>query len=220
MTVIEGSRLGGTASKKATTWIGAVYGAAMCIATISCSGDRATAPHPSPPYEGPIQLASLDTYDGSGQAVHPDAVVTPAGWGGWRSHLVVTPYPGGDAAFENPSIYVDIGESAPDWRVPIGVSNPLVHPDVSAYLSDPDQLYDPATNEIWLYYRQVTSVNQILLIRSTDGVQWSTPVVVVTVPNHFAISPTVVRRGAGDWLMWTVNGGIRLFRSVHYRGAT
>lgn len=152
---------------------------------------------------------ALATYDGSGEAVHPDVVTTPGTWGENSLHLVVTPYPGGNPTFENPSIYVGhyVGASLSAWSVPSGVQNPLVRPAASGYLSDPDELYDPATNQLWLYYRQVTTVNQILLIRSSDGVTWSAPVPVVTVSNHLAISPAVVRRGANDWWMWTINGG-------------
>ena len=37
--------------------------------------------------------------------------------------------------------------------------------------------------------------------------EWGAPRVVVRAPNHQAVSPTVVRRSATDWLMWTVNSG-------------
>ncbi len=50
-------------------------------------------------------LNPFSTYDGSGQVVHPDFVTTPAGALGLPLHLVITPYPFGDAAFENPSFF-------------------------------------------------------------------------------------------------------------------
>jgi hypothetical protein len=86
--------------------------------------------------------------------------------------------------------------------------NPVATPGAGAYLSDPDQVYDPETNQVWLYYRRVTSDNEIWLIRSGDGVHWDAPVKVLSVPNHMAVSPTVVRRASGDWMMWTVNSGV------------
>jgi len=149
----------------------------------------------------------LETFDGSGQAVHPDFATVPSGWGAAPEarYLVATPYPGGNATYENPSYYV--GDSETDWHPPTGGINPIVRPVSGGYLSDPVQLYDPATNELWLYYRQVTSSNEIYLVRSHDGVTWDTPVLLFRVANHLAISPTVVRRSATDWLMWTVNGG-------------
>jgi hypothetical protein len=80
---------------KRAALIGAIYGGMLCIAMTGCSGDRATAPYRPPPAERVIRLVSLQTYDGSGEAVHPDAVTTPVGWGDGQAHLVVTPYPGG-----------------------------------------------------------------------------------------------------------------------------
>jgi hypothetical protein len=160
------------------------------------------------PPPGVVSPLVLETFDGSGEAVHPDFAIVPVGWGSsspWQRYLVATPYPGGNAKYENPSYYV--GASAAELQPPVGGTNPIVHPVTGGYLSDPDQVYDPVTNEIWLYYRQVTNENQILLVRSSDGVTWDTPRVLFSVPNHLAISPTVVRRAANDWLMWTVNGG-------------
>lgn len=150
-------------------------------------------------------VVSLLTYDGSGQAVHPDIVSTPIGWSYATTHVVATPYPGGQTRFENPSYYDVLSASA--WVAPRSDINPVVMPDSGAYLSDPDVVYDPDARTVSMYYREVTDSNLIKLTRSRDGVRWDAPLTVVAVPRHFAISPTVVRRGAGDWLMWTVNGG-------------
>jgi hypothetical protein len=147
----------------------------------------------------------LKTYDGSGQTVHPDFVATGAAWPGSNQYLFITPYPNGNANIENPSIF----ESAQptQWTVPAGVSNPLFRP-TEGYFSDPDAVYVAERNEIWLYFRQVTSENIIRLTTSGDGVHWSTPVTVTHAPNHQVISPTVVRRASNDWLMWAVNGNV------------
>jgi hypothetical protein len=151
-----------------------------------------------------IQPLGLATYDGSGQTVHPDYVATGAEWAGSADqYLLITPYPNGNANFENPSILERVRSL--DWAVPAGVVNPIAAPG-DGYLSDPDALYVPDHNEIWLYFRQVTSENVIRLTTSRDGVRWSAPVVVARAPNHQIISPTVVRRSAADWLMWSVNG--------------
>ncbi len=74
-------------------------------------------------------------------------------------------------------------------------------------LSDPDQVFNPETNELWLYYRAVTTENEIFLIRGSGPSTWSTPTLVAHAANHSIVSPTVVRRGPGDWLMWAVNSG-------------
>ncbi len=146
----------------------------------------------------------LVTYDGSGQAVHPDFVRLPASWGGDPFRLVATPYPGGDQTYENPSLFT--GSTGTSWVVPDGIQNPLERP-LSGYYSDPDVMYDPDANELRIYFRRVKEENEIWLIRSRDGVIWSAPVLTVTAPNHTIVSPSVVRRGPGAWLMWSVNSG-------------
>ncbi len=143
--------------------------------------------------------------DGSGQAVHPDFVRLPPSWSGDPFRLVATPYPGGNAAYENPSLFT--GTTGTAWTTPAGVVNPLEQPDGAGYLSDPDILYDPDANELRLYYRRVTTENEIWMVRSTNGVQWSAPVLTVHATNHLIVSPTVVRRSATEWLMWSVNAG-------------
>jgi hypothetical protein len=135
--------------------------------------------------------------------VHPDVAATPLTWGATSQQLFVTPYPNGDVSKENPSLY---GGSWVDWRVPPGVTNPIAHP-ATGYLSDPDEVFNPETNELWLYYRAVTTRNEILLIRGSGPSSWSPPVLVASGVNHTIVSPTVVRRGPGDWLMWSVNSG-------------
>jgi hypothetical protein len=153
--------------------------------------------------DGVIAL-DVDTYDGSGQAVHPDHLWLPSEWPDATQALLATPYPFGNATFENPSLYTGTGGDG--WSVPPGLTNPIVRPN-AGYLSDPDAIYDPVSREIMVYYRQVTSENRILLTRSADGLGWSDPVLVASAPNHQIISPTVVRRGPSEWLMWSVNAG-------------
>jgi hypothetical protein len=174
---------------------------AALLAAVACSDGAA--PHILPPLPG-VRVLTLETFDGSGQAVHPDAAATPVGWGAGPEQLFVTPYPNGDATKENPSLYS--GSSLVDWLVPAGVTNPIVRP-VTGLLSDPDEVFNPETNELWLYYRAVTTENEILLIRGSGPTTWGPPTLVARGVNHTIVSPTVVRRGAGDWLMWSVNSG-------------
>ena len=102
------------------------------------------------------QFTPLDiaTYDGSGQVVHPDYAATPAGAFGRPFHLAITPYPYGNASFENPSLFE--GNRRDQWAVSNGVTNPIVRPN-AGYLSDPDLVYVPERGELRLYYRQATS---------------------------------------------------------------
>jgi hypothetical protein len=152
-----------------------------------------------------IQPLDLTTYDGSGQTVHPDFVATSPEWTHASQYLFITPYPNGNASFENPSIFARADPLR--WNVPAGVTNPLFAPQ-AGYYSDPDALYVAERNELWLYFRQVNEENVIRLTASRDGVQWSVPVAVARAPNHQIISPSVVRRSPNDWLMWAVNGNI------------
>lgn len=150
-----------------------------------------------------IQPLTLATYDKSNQTVHPDYVAAGPEWTHATNYLFITPYPNGNAVFENPSVYQS--SDWLHWSAPAGVINPIMAPP-EGYYSDPDALYVPERNELWLYFRQVTDENIIRLTTSSDGEQWSAPVVVAHAANHQIISPTVVRRAPDDWLMWAVNG--------------
>src|SRR5262249_52236192 len=138
------------------------------------------------------------------QVVHPDYAFTPSDLFGPRHHLAITPYPNGNARYENPSLFD--GARLDQWALSPGVPNPIVLPE-QGYLSDPDLVYVPEEDELWLYYRQVTTDNIIRLVRTRDGRTWTAPVEVVRAPNHQIISPSVVRRSAGDWWMFSVNAG-------------
>lgn len=152
----------------------------------------------------PLRAIDLTTYEGSGQVVHPDIAFPAFDESGRAPMLAITPYPLGNSNFENPSLFTGNGRDA--WTIPEGVTNPVVKPN-GGYLSDPDIVWVDDRRELWLYYRHVAQENEVLLTRSSDGLRWSAPEVVVRVPSHQAVSPTVVRRAANDWMMWTVNSG-------------
>lgn len=191
-----------------STWtLGASLGRQHANATVDGSVSAvfaADAAAESGPTSSPLALA-LTTPDGSGQTVHPDFVAMPSGWPAFHEYLVMTPYPNGNATLENPSIFA---QSAPSvWMPPPGVSNPIVTPR-GGYLSDPDAVAVPETQELWVYYRGVESHNDIYVIRSKDGVSFTKPQLVASARNHDLVSPTVVRRGPSDWLMWSVKSGV------------
>jgi hypothetical protein len=187
--------------------LGASEGERMARATLPGLGSAVFSAIAEPadalPFDELLPL-DFDTYDGSRQVVHPDYAATPAGAFGQRFHLAITPYPFGNAAYENPSFFE--GGRRDRWGLGPGAPNPVVLPS-AGYLSDPDMVYVPDAGELWLYYRQVTADNVIWLVRTRDGVVWSEPVEVARAPNHRIISPSVVRRAAGDWWMFAVNAG-------------
>jgi hypothetical protein len=147
---------------------------------------------------------TAETYEGSGQIVHPDAAVFPGGWQGKHYWIAATPYPWGNPKYENPSIYQ--GRVSREMRVPAGVVNPLAKAPSTGYLSDPDMLYDPEADELRMYFREtISAVDEVLLVTSKDGVHWSAPRLVMTEPRYSLISPAIVRESATSWRMWTVN---------------
>lgn len=152
-----------------------------------------------------IQVFRVPTYDGSGQVVHPDYVHAPELSPGSPHHLAITPYPFSDPKHENPSHFV--GRRPDQWILEPGAPNPVASSTGGGFLSDPDMLFVPESEELWLYYRQVRNGELIYLVRSRDGVRWGAPVEVLARPSHELVSPTVVRRAPDDWWMWTVNAG-------------
>jgi hypothetical protein len=147
-------------------------------------------------------VLALDTYDGSGQTVHPDVVAWSPPFATTAFLLAVTPYPFGDAADENPSVFTGDGRT---WQVPPGLRNPVARP-AAGHLSDPDVVHDPTTGRLRLYYREASDRNRIWLVESTDGVAWGAPRLVVTGANHTVLSPAVVLGPDGQWRMWAVDG--------------
>jgi hypothetical protein len=149
-----------------------------------------------------VLALDIPTFDGSNQTVHPDFARVSDEGPLHGAHLVLTPYPFSNNALELPALYRARG--ALRWRVADGTPDPLVQTD-EYYLSDPDIVYDPSARELIVYYRGVARANTIYQIRSTDGRTWTPPTVVVTAPNHEVVSPSIVRRSATEWLMWSVN---------------
>ena len=162
------------------------------------------------PGAGPVApvLIPVETYEGSGQLVHPDAAVFPSRWQGKRYWIAGTPYPSGNPKFENPSIYQ--GRVSREMRVPPGVTNPLVSAPTSGYMSDPDMLHDPDSGELRMYYRETTGgMDEVLLITSADGTHWSPSRLVASDVRYSLISPAIVRESATSWRMWTVNASVQ-----------
>ena len=153
---------------------------------------------------------TFTTYDGSRQVVHPDVVHLPSGWNGAPYWAVLTPYPGGDRHFENPSVYASTdGER---WTIPPGVTNPVLFTR-RGHLSDPDVVLDPTTGGLVLFYRESVlrndshSSDNIFRVASGDGVTWDRPRAVAASRNRFLVSPTVTIGPDGTWRMWAVDAG-------------
>jgi hypothetical protein len=154
-------------------------------------------------------LLNLQTSDGSGQATHPDVLYLPEGFGegNWPYWMACTPYPNRNAKFENPEIFVS--RDGIHWRVPDGLSNPLV-PSPSAtgdHHSDPDMVFHQGC--LWMFYRQTIrsktpNENRLFLMKSWDGLRWSSPVEVLSDnTGRELLSPAAIHDGH-EFVMWTV----------------
>lgn len=165
-------------------------------------GGSSLGPFPtSAPYNVPTHL-TIPTYEGSNQPIHPDVLdfhkEIGTSWNGWRYWMVMTPYPAYNDTWEDPSIVVS--NNGIDWQVPAGLTNPLYLP-VGAYNNDPDIVYDPASDELVVFYRDYDVWK---MARSADGVTWpATPTVAA---DRIAVSPCVLRNSDGTWRVWTAGG--------------
>ncbi len=145
------------------------------------------------------------TYDGGGQAVHPSVYYNPDGWGtGSKKYwMALTPYPGGDSDYENPSILSsDDGDT---WAVPAGLTNPIDAKPAGGYNSDPEIVVD-SSGVMWLFYREGVSptADYIRLRSSSDGVTWSDEAALFSGSYAGLVSPTVVYDGT-QWVMWYID---------------
>ena len=155
----------------------------------------------------PLTQLVVPTYDGSGQAVHPDVLWFPARWRGFEYWMAFTPFPGGKEDMENPSIVAS--HDGITWEVPAGLSNPIVpRPPDGAYNSDPDLSYDSAADQLVLLTREVRAgFNRVSLLTSRDGVTWGQPRKSFLRRNHGMISPAMVLSASRDPRLWYVDAG-------------
>lgn len=151
---------------------------------------------------------TVPTYDGTGQAVHPDVVLFANGWHGSKYWLTMTPYAASDQKVENPSILTS-GDGV-QVAVPAGLTNPVVAPPKNSrnYNSDPELLYEPQTDRLVLIDRYVEKkTNTIHISTSHDGITWTHARAPFWVRAHRAVSPTIAPRADGQAKMWYVNAG-------------
>ena len=155
------------------------------------------------PYNAPGAL-TIPTYDGSGQAVHPDVVdMRDHPWNGYRFWMGMTPYPYSNDDYENPSILAS--NDAVTWVVPTGLTNPIYpFPGGDLWNADTDLSHDPTTGEMVLIF--LGGGLGTMCARSSDGVTWTT-----TGPLSFSAalgsnSPAMLREDDGSWSLWRNTG--------------
>ena len=147
-----------------------------------------------------------DGFSLSPDAVHPD-IACPSQWNGSRCWLLYTPYKNSDPSYENPAFLVAGDDST--WMTPPEVRNPIVaFPGSGKYNSDPDHAYDPVSGRLVQVYRVVTPTSNDIMVMSTGaGMQWSQPVVAFSEPKHDAVSPSLIIKPNRTARMWYVRSG-------------
>ena len=153
----------------------------------------------------PDSRAKLETptYDGSGQAIHPDVVYFENGWNGYKYWMAMTPYPNSNNAYENPSILASSDEY--NWVEPDGITNPVEPAPAVGYNSDPDMIYNDDSDELWLYFRYTNQSQDIIYLKkSSDGIHWSDKTNVLESSFASLLSPAVIKE-SGKYYMWVVD---------------
>ena len=168
------------------------------------------------------------TYEGSGQAIHPDVIYIPGGFAGYVYWMAMTPYPNGNDDYENPSVLAS--NDGINWEVPAGITNPLAPMPPCDHNNDTDIIYNTNTNELWIYYLDTrrnsicggsTHRNYLKLIKITEGFVVSSPITVIdwdlnTTPLY--LSPAVVQVDSDLFYLWYTNGSSLIYRCTSTDG--
>ena len=143
------------------------------------------------------------TYDGSGQGIHPSVVYFSTAWNGYKYWMAMTPYPGGNDDYENPSILAS--NDGVSWEVPSGLTNPIEPAPDTGHYSDTELVYNDDTDELWCYYRWNLSPNaKLYLQKSSNGTSWGEKQSVLEdTTSNGILSPSVVKQG-NNWYLWFV----------------
>lgn len=145
----------------------------------------------------------------NGQLVHPSVLFFPEGWNGYKYWMGMTPYPGGDDAYEDPCIVAS--QDGITWVVPPGQVNPIDNADGSPeYNSDTDLKMGP-NNTLYLFWRfrddnAVGQEENLFYSTSTDGVTWTPKVRFLqnAVATRQLVSPSMVFED-NRWIMYAVD---------------
>lgn len=145
------------------------------------------------------------TYDGSNQTVHPSIVYFETAWNGYKYWMAMTPYPGTNDNFENPSILSS--NDGQIWVVPVGLTNPInsTFSRPSAHYNDPDLIYNNDTNVLEIYWLDAgDGKTSLFYSNSSDGITWTNQLNVLNVSDYEIISPAIIYKN-NVYTMWVVN---------------
>lgn len=173
-------------------------------------------------------LISLPTYDGSGQATHPKILYFPGGWHGYRYWMSYTPYPNGNAAYENPSIAVS--NDLIHWTMPqkqkVSLTGAPKDVKSGGHYSDSHIVMNGNVMELWYRYnrgnrktgRTDYSMDYYYRKTSTDGVHWSAPELMQS--SSAGILSLAVNYTGGEYEFWYTDYRHRLMHASSVNGTT
>lgn len=167
----------------------------------------------------PPTVLTTPTYDGSGQAVHPSVVYISESFAGYKYWMGITPYPGGNDDYENPSILAS--NDGVTWAVPDGITNPLA-PKPSHHNSDCCLVWDASISTLYLYYVEMLTDITHTIYRfaiTEDPLTVSTKVQCLQ-SSSYLFAPAVVKNGTNDWVMWVFDGANKLHRYISADGVS
>lgn len=173
----------------------------------------------------PLQIP---TYDESGQVVHPCVIdfrneFGIDTWSGYRYWMILTPYPYGQDQFENPSLYAS--HDGFTWVIPRNISNPLVTASGGwdmGFLNDPDMIYNPDTDQLWIYYRFANSdILRMHLICVNPDLSITKPITIMEQsPWSQNVNRTrsfcIYRQASDRWHMWGSGGMLKAPYNTFY----
>lgn len=196
------------------------YGSSTTALTSYASGNySSTVRIPNVPISNVGTYQTTPTYEGSGQAVHPSVVCFNTPWHGYSYWMAMTPYPGGNDAYENPSILAS--NDGATWVVPFGLTNPIeAFPGGGMHNCDPALFYDSATDNLWMYYMTAGAGTTTLYRKtSVDGVTWNVKQAILSMPDCQMLSPSIDKVGV-TYYLWSSNNGNTVELRISSDGVT
>lgn len=176
-----------------------------------------------------VNYLTTPTHEGSGQVVHPSVIdfLLEHGmptWAEYRYWMAITPYPGGNDAHEDPNILAS--NDGLKWVVPNGMVNPLDDAtgglSEGGYNNDPELVYNPDTNELWVYYCYAhSSVLEERLVKVSPDMSYTPPQTIISITPWTQVdnkkrSPAIWRESANRWHMWGGGGTLNPPYNIYY----
>lgn len=150
------------------------------------------------------------TKDKTDQATHPDILYFANGFHGFKYWLACTPYPFGNAKFEEPFLLVS--NDGKHFEIPKNINDPLVPPPADyrrgGHYSDTDLIFDGRRFILHFVYNKqhVRGPSKFYRIISYDGIHWSTPQLTFVANQTLeGYSPAYVIEG-NTMKMWYIGG--------------